>query len=169
MIAASGQPGGILALSANGGSAGSGILWASRQLDGDANQVVRRGILHAFDAQNVSHELWNSEQLSTRDAVGLFAKFVPPTEVNGKVYLATFSNKLDVYGLFQPQLSIILAGHNAVLSWPADASGNYTLQVSPDLAPGNWSDVVTGAVVTNNSFHVTVPTTDRQAFYRLKK
>jgi hypothetical protein len=28
-----------------------------------------------------------------------FAKYVPPTVANGKVYLATFSNRLNVYGL----------------------------------------------------------------------
>ena len=32
-------------------------------------------------------------------AVGNFAKFCPPTVANGKVYLATFSNRLNVYGL----------------------------------------------------------------------
>ncbi len=93
-----GQPGGILALSANGTNAGSGIIWASHQLTGNANQSVRPGILHAYDAQNVSHELWNSEQNSARDGVGNFAKFVPPTVANGKVYLATFSGQLNVYG-----------------------------------------------------------------------
>jgi len=31
--------------------------------------------------------------------VGLLAKFTPPTVVNGKAYLATFSNKICVYGL----------------------------------------------------------------------
>jgi hypothetical protein len=99
VTAPQGQPGGILSLSANGTNAGSGIVWASHQLTGDANQGVRPGILRAFDAQDVSRELWNSEMLSARDSVGLFAKFVPPTVANGKVYLATFSNRINVYGL----------------------------------------------------------------------
>lgn len=94
-----GQPGGILALSANGATAGSGIVWASHQLTGNANQSVRPGILHAYDAQNVTNELWNSEMISSRDSVGNFAKFVPPTVANGKVYLATFSDRVNVYGL----------------------------------------------------------------------
>jgi PKD repeat protein len=108
--APAGQPGGLLALSANGTTAGSGIVWAVHQLTGDANQSVRPGILHAYNAQNVTNELWNSEQLTARDAVGNFAKFVPPTVANGKVYLATFSSRLNVYGLLQsasaPQLSV---------------------------------------------------------------
>lgn len=108
--APNGQPGAMLALSANGTNAGTGILWASHQLTGNANQSVRPGILHAYDAQDVSHELWNSEQISARDSVGSFAKFVPPTVANGKVYLATFSGRLDVYGtaagwVAQPDIS----------------------------------------------------------------
>jgi hypothetical protein len=95
--APSGHPGGILALSANGTNAGTGIVWASLQT-GDASHSVRPGVLHAYDAQNVSHELWNSGQNSVRDGVGNFAKFVAPTVANGKVYLATFSDRLDVYG-----------------------------------------------------------------------
>src|SRR6202040_721119 len=104
-----------LALSADGTNAGSGIVWASRQLDGSANQAVRRGILHAFNAQNVTNELWNSEQISARDSVGNFAKFVPPTEANGKISLAAFTTRLNVYGLLPlPPLSIGLSGRNVV-------------------------------------------------------
>ena len=35
---------------------------------------------------------------SARDALGNWAKFVPPVVANGRVYLATFSNQLVVYG-----------------------------------------------------------------------
>ena len=38
---------------------------------------------------------------SSRDNFGNFAKFVPPLVVNGKVYIATSSNQLAVYGLLQ--------------------------------------------------------------------
>jgi hypothetical protein len=104
-----GTPGGILSISANGKKTGTGIVWASHQLGGSANETTRSGILRAFSAQNVSRELWNSEQNSARDSVGLFAKFCPPTVANGKVYLATFSNRLDVYGLLKH--SIIFHPH----------------------------------------------------------
>ncbi len=119
--APSGQPGGILALSAHGTNAGTGILWAAHQFTGDANQSVRPGILHAYNAQNVSTELWNSEQLSARDSVGNFAKFVPPTVANGKVYLASFSNRLNVYGLLPTtNVTILIQWSNSVvqLTWP---------------------------------------------------
>jgi PKD repeat protein len=71
---------------------------------------VRPGILHAYNAQNVTSELWNSQQVSARDSVGNYAKFCPPTVANGKVYLATFSSRLNVYGLLPstapPQLAL---------------------------------------------------------------
>ncbi|MEO7046472.1 MAG: T9SS type A sorting domain-containing protein, partial [Ferruginibacter sp.] len=50
-------------------------------------------------------ELWNSNWNSKRDSIGIFAKFVPPTIANGKVYMATFSKKLNVYGLNPPPAS----------------------------------------------------------------
>jgi hypothetical protein len=98
------MPGGMLSLSAKGAAEGSAILWASLPIDGDANAGSVAGIVRAFDASNVAHEIWNSEQESTRDSLGLFAKFCPPVVANGKVYVATFAapgvpNRLVVYGL----------------------------------------------------------------------
>ncbi len=93
------MPGGILSLSSNGSQPGTGILWISHVATGNANNAVVPGVLQAFDATDVTHELWNSNWSSKRDSVGKFAKFVPPTIANGKVYMATFSNKLNVYGL----------------------------------------------------------------------
>ncbi len=94
-----GMPGGMLSLSSNGLQAGTGILWASHPIQGDANQAVVPGVLQAFDANDVTHELWSSNWQSKRDSIGQFAKFVVPTIANGKVYMATFSNYLNVYGI----------------------------------------------------------------------
>jgi hypothetical protein len=93
--AASNYPGGYLAGSSNGGRAGTGILWA---LTGD-KQRIAAATLHAFDATDVSREIWNSDMNPQRDAPGDFAKNVPPLVANGKVYVATFSSELAVYGL----------------------------------------------------------------------
>ncbi|HYV90627.1 MAG TPA: T9SS type A sorting domain-containing protein [Chitinophagales bacterium] len=98
-----GQQGGMLAISANGSSLGSGILWATLPLSGDANHETRPGILRAYDADDLSHELWNSQINPAADSIGGFAKFVCPTIANGKVYIATFSGQLLVYGLFAEQ------------------------------------------------------------------
>jgi len=92
-------PGGILALSANGGQAGSGVLWATVATSGDAeNNPPVPGALYAFNAENLSAPLWSSTGKAA-DNFGNFAKFVPPLIVNGKVYVATWSNQLAVYGL----------------------------------------------------------------------
>jgi hypothetical protein len=88
-----------LSLSANGNQAGTAIVWAAAAYQGDANQKIVHGIVRAFDATNLSNELWNSRQVPGRDDVGTYAKFCPPTIANGKVYVATFSNRLVVYGL----------------------------------------------------------------------
>jgi len=164
-----GQPGGILALSANGTNAGSAIIWAVHQVGGNANQQVLPGILHAYSAQNVGTELWNSEQLSSRDTVGQFAKFVPPTVANGKVYLATFSNRLNVYGLQPPpSVSITLSGGNTTISWPANTPSAYTLQTTTDLVVGTWVAVTNRAGVSNGVYQVTVPAAMPTGFFRLK-
>jgi hypothetical protein len=169
-LGASGQPGGILCVSANSTNAGTGILWAAVQLVGDANQQVRRGILRAYNAQNVTNELWNSEQLSARDAVGNFAKFVPPTVANGKVYLATFSNRLNVYGLLPPPLlSAAQVGTNVVLSWTTNTFLSYGLQASTDVVSGAWMPDSNPVAVTNGLYSVTIPATSAATFYRLKR
>ena len=76
------------------------MLWATVATSGDAeNNPPVPGELHAFDAENVSQELWNSTMNASRDGFGNFAKFVPPLVANGKVYVATWSNQVAVYGL----------------------------------------------------------------------
>jgi hypothetical protein len=94
-----GMPGGFLTISADGSKPGTGIIWANRPYDANANWNTVSGLLQAFDASDPTHELWNSKQNAARDDFGNFAKFNPPTVVNGKVYLATFSKQLVVYGL----------------------------------------------------------------------
>lgn len=89
-----------LSISSDGSTTGTGIVWASASLNGDANgSTTVPGQLWAFDAGNLTNELWDSQQNSSRDSVPTFAKYNPPTIANGKVYLPTFSNQLLVYGL----------------------------------------------------------------------
>ncbi|PYO95392.1 MAG: hypothetical protein DMD62_02240 [Gemmatimonadetes bacterium] len=94
-----GQSGAVLSVSSHGTTDGSGIVWAWYASSGDAESFVSPGILRAFDANDVSKELWNSRQNSARDDAGMYAKFSPPTIANGHVYLPTFSSKVVVYGL----------------------------------------------------------------------
>lgn len=97
-----GMPGAMLSISAKGNAPGSAILWATIPTIEDANHATVDGMLRAFDASGVNRELWNSEQLTSRDRLGKFAKFCSPTIANGKVYTATFSNKVVVYGVIEP-------------------------------------------------------------------
>jgi outer membrane protein assembly factor BamB len=97
------HPAAILSLSANGNRSGSGILWA---VHADRTETMPggnpffdpvRGILRAYDAEDLSHELWNSD-MAAGDAFGNFAKFSPVTVANGHVYVPTFSGQIAVYG-----------------------------------------------------------------------
>ena len=88
-----------LSLSANGNQSGTGIVWAACPFDGNANRETVAGILRAFDADDLTKELWDSKQNVARDDIGNYAKFCPPTVANGKVYAATFSGQLQVFGL----------------------------------------------------------------------
>jgi len=83
-----------IAVSANGDVGGSGIVW---ETTGDLQSAGVPGTLHAFDATDLSVELWNSDTVPA-DKLGRFAKFVAPTVVGGRVYVPTFSNTVVVYG-----------------------------------------------------------------------
>jgi hypothetical protein len=165
----SGSPGGTLSISANGTNAGTGIVWATVNTTADANQATVAGTLHAYDAQNVSRELWNSDMVP-RDSLGNLAKFVPPTVANGKVYLATFSGRVNVYGLFPPPaLSINFSNGSNLITWPTNTPPGFTLQFSTNLVSGDWTGVTNGVVVTNGVYELALPPINGPAsFYRLK-
>ena len=109
IAAPQGQSGGVLTLSANGSTIGSGIVWASMPISRDGDHGLSPGVLRAFDANNLTTELWDSQMNSSRDAMGLWPKYSPPTVVNGKVYMAAFpsdgvsAGTISVYGLLSQQ------------------------------------------------------------------
>lgn len=129
-----GHPGAMLSLSANGGT--NGVLWAAIHATGDSWHESRPGILHAYDADDIRHELWNSLEVPDRDDCGRYSKMAPPTVANGKVYLASFGSEnvgtgqFCVYGL--------LPGGGAA---PAPSGGraavqNGTVTLTWDATPG---------------------------------
>jgi hypothetical protein len=59
----------------------NGIVWAIENLD--------PAVLHAYDAGNLAHELYNSNQTGSRDQFGPGNKFITPVVVNGKVFVGT--------------------------------------------------------------------------------
>ena len=58
----------------------------------------RPAILHAYNATDITHELYNSEQKPTRDHAHNTVRFAIPTIADGRVYLGTRGH-LDVFGL----------------------------------------------------------------------
>jgi len=81
-------PGTTPSVSALGNS--NGIVWAVENSE--------TAVLHAYDANNLGIELYNSSQAPGRDKFGPGNKFVTPTIANGKVFIGT-PNSVAVFGL----------------------------------------------------------------------
>jgi hypothetical protein len=93
-----GMHGATASLSANGNS--NGIIWDIDNSSYASTNPIASGaaVLHAYDATNVAHELYNSAQAGSRDQAGQAVKFTVPTIANGRVFVPT-ANELDIYGL----------------------------------------------------------------------
>jgi len=77
--------------SISGAATGDLILWATEN--------TSPAVLHAYEAKNLSVELYNSNQAAGgRDHFGSGNKFITPTIANGKVYVGTASG-VGVLGL----------------------------------------------------------------------
>jgi hypothetical protein len=86
-----GYPGATPSVSANGTS--NGIVWALESGTGSA------AVLHAYDATNLTKELYNSNQAAAnRDSFGNGNKFLTPMIINGKVYVGTPSG-VAIFGI----------------------------------------------------------------------
>ncbi|HET9831132.1 MAG TPA: hypothetical protein VFP91_05470 [Vicinamibacterales bacterium] len=64
----------------------------------NAYASTKPSVLHAYDAANISRELYNSEQNGSRDRAGVTVRFTLPTIANGRVYVGA-KRQVDVYGL----------------------------------------------------------------------
>ncbi|MGZ6390505.1 MAG: hypothetical protein ACXWQZ_14745, partial [Ktedonobacterales bacterium] len=98
-------PGGNPVVSSNGVTAGTGIVWIiSPPVDcgsSDHCNPSSGGTLRAYDALNLSNELYSSSQDTARDGLSSFVKFSVPTVANGSVFVGT-ANSLDIFGLNPP-------------------------------------------------------------------
>ncbi|MGE5624885.1 MAG: PQQ-binding-like beta-propeller repeat protein [Bacillota bacterium] len=81
-------PGATPSISADGSM--NGIVWVAE------NGSVAG--LYAYDASDLSRELYDSNQSGSRDHFGAGNKFITPTVVNGKVYVGTQTG-IAVFGL----------------------------------------------------------------------
>ena len=83
-----GYPGATASISANGSR--DAILWAV--------QNNNPAVLSAYEARNLAHELYNSNQAPERDQFGPGNKFMAPTIADGRVYVGTPAG-VAVFGL----------------------------------------------------------------------
>jgi Bacterial Ig-like domain (group 2) len=90
-----GYPGASPSVSANGSS--NGVVWA---IDASTSTGPSNGgpaVLRAYNATDVSYELYDSNQAGARDTLGPAVRFTVPTIIAGKVYVGT-GTELDVLG-----------------------------------------------------------------------
>jgi hypothetical protein len=82
-------PGTAPSVSANGSA--NGIVWT--------HENTSPAVLHAYDATNLAHELYNSNQAAAnRDQFGAGNKYITPIIADGKVFVGTGS-AVAVFGL----------------------------------------------------------------------
>jgi len=84
--------GGNTVVSANGTQ--NGIVWAYEK------SISGQALLHAYDATQISHELWNSNMNQGRDAMGTGIGFGTPVVASGKV-IVTFDEVVAIYGILK--------------------------------------------------------------------
>lgn len=98
-------PGATTSISANGTN--DGVVWAIQNTNSGPEVLV------AWNATNLTSEIYNSSQAGTRDQPGKPVKFTVPTVANGKVFVgAQFS--LSVYGLLGGELQFDATNYSAL-------------------------------------------------------
>jgi len=74
------------------------VLWVVSTKEWNESHMDRPSVLHAYDANGITHELYNSEQMGGRDRADVTVRFCIPTVADGHVFIGTRGH-LDVYGL----------------------------------------------------------------------
>ena len=87
-----GLRGANIMISANGNQ--NAIVWAYEK------SATGKGILHAYDANSVSNELWNSNMNEGRDGLGQGIGFATPLVADGKV-VVQYDTRVGIFGLLQ--------------------------------------------------------------------
>ncbi|CAN5428733.1 hypothetical protein BH10PLA1_BH10PLA1_13860 [soil metagenome] len=151
-------------VSANGTT--NGVVWA---VDTGSN------ILHAFDANTMATELWNSSlSVGGSDNLGAAVKFAVPTVANGQVFVGT-QNSLVVYGLALPATqspktpvlaATTLSGSSINLTWTdasqsPNAASIYYIEQSADgysfspiaTAPAGATSIAIGGLNSQTKYY----------------
>jgi hypothetical protein len=145
----SGFPGASFSISSNGTQ--DGIAWAVRS---DQFSTNGPAVLYAWDANDLTNTIYESDTDPTRDAAGIANKFSVPVVTDGKVYLVA-NGEVDVYGLFNgeptavaptisPNGGTFASGQKVTLSTTtASAEIFYTLDGStPTTASTQYTDPI---------------------------
>ncbi len=98
-----GMPGGFLSVSSNGDNPKTGIVWANVPT-ADSAQAIVPAHLYAFNAETLE-TLYQDESRASASSVDKFAKYVPPTVANGRVYQAAFGPADENLGSLNEQYS----------------------------------------------------------------
>jgi hypothetical protein len=99
MTARMSSPGATPIVSANGTK--DAILWVVSTKEWNEAHMDRPAVLHAYDAEDITHELYSSEQKSERDRADMTIRFAIPTIADGHLFIGA-RGRLDIYGLLNP-------------------------------------------------------------------
>ena len=131
-------PGTTPAISANNTS--NAIVWAAEN-SGTA-------VLHAYDANNLATELYNSNQAAgSRDHFGTGNKFITPTIANGKVYVGTTAG-VGVFGILPGITMPVITSPGAAA---ASVGAPFRYQITATNGPTSFSATVLPAGLFFNS------------------
>ncbi|HEX6481872.1 MAG TPA: hypothetical protein VF043_23770 [Ktedonobacteraceae bacterium] len=131
-------------VSSNSTASGTGIVW-----------IIDPGaVLRAYDATNLSHELYNSKTISG-DALDSFVKFSAPTIANGEVFVGT-KTALDIFG---KTTSTLNSFNNIGISDDTNpTAANYDGSIDSYSAQALKSvGIVPGGTVSSNGVNFTWP------------
>jgi len=139
--------GATVCISANGTN--NGIAWALANSGGQSPTTPC--VLRAYNATNITQELYASDQLPSRDAAGNAVKFTAPAIVNGKVYVGA-QYSLTVYGVASSFLAAPSISPNG---------GSFVSSVTITLSDADPAATIyytiDGSTPTTNSLLYTIP------------